>query len=139
MTSSTAAIPEGEIKRGPETADGTLSWFEAPIDGSMVGTENPTAKTLGLWTFPSTDSGCGFSPCLAGTAQAAKFRLPQTIRVTCVTIGQKVRNGVAGHHGYYEDDRWLKTVPNPNFEGTGFLSNVWFARDKLPPNLAKCP
>lgn len=128
-----------EIRKGSETTTGTLSWAEAPINGSMVGQAKQMADTVGLWSQPSLSCDLiALSSCIPGSVQTAKVTLPATVRVTCVTTGQRIRNGAPGSSGYYEDDRWLMTAPNPTFEGTGYLSNVWFAREKLPTNLAKC-
>ncbi|MEH1124817.1 hypothetical protein [Micromonospora sp. CPCC 206061] len=123
------------------TPQGVLTTFEAPINGAMVGTQKPYAHTISLWTLPSTNSNCELSPCIPGSTPAATVTLPATVQVTCVTTGQKIRNGEPGVNDdyFYEDDRWLRTAPHPDIDGTGYLSNIWFARDKLPTNLPDCP
>ncbi|MFL6127154.1 hypothetical protein [Actinophytocola sp.] len=115
-----------------------ITSFEAPLDGSKTMGASP-AKILGIWSRPSMDRDCGLSPCIDGTSQVAKVTLPKTITVVCVATGQTIRNGIPGEDGYYEDDRWVRIAPHPDIDHVGFLPNVWFARDKLPTNLAKCP
>jgi hypothetical protein len=131
---------ETAIRKGPEISQGTLAWVEAPIDGSMVGQATQMAHTIGLWSQPSQSCDLtALNQCVPGSTASGKVTLPATVRVTCVTSGQKLRNGAPGASGYYEDDRWLLIAPGPGVQGTGYLSNVWFARDKLPPNLVRCP
>lgn len=110
------------------------------VNGEYAGNRVP-AKTIGLWTKPGMSSGCDLASCPAGTRQAGRVSVGQTIAVSCVTDGQMLRNGSSGDPGYYEDLRWLRLVPGQQVEQTGdddlYLSNIWFLRDKLPP-LAAC-
>lgn len=140
-TSSTGTPPatSGESQaRGGGPQPGELTSFEAPLNDSKTAGA-PPIKTLGVWTKPSMNLDCHVSPCLDGTRQIAKVTLPETVTVVCVATGQMIRNGTPGDAGYYEDNRWVHIAPHPNISQVGYLSNVWFARNELPANLATCP
>jgi hypothetical protein len=127
----------GEIKKGPESA-GILTWVEAPVDGTQVGVDDTLAETISVWSQPG-GSSCPSTPCnFPSPRKVGVVTHGQTIKVVCVTTGQKFRNGTPGALGFHEDDRWVQLASNQGINGIGYLSNIYFARDKLPSNLAEC-
>lgn len=141
-SSPTAAstAPSGPVPAVVGT--GAAARLTAPVDGAMT-SGHPSARTITLWSRPSTSSGCDISACQPGTDQVGTLTLPATVVVMCSTVGQQIRNGEPGESGFYRDDRWLKLEPGQAFGQTSkdqvlWLSNIWFLRDRLPGQLPQC-
>jgi len=65
-------------------------------------------------------SGCELDACPAGTRQAGRIAVGQTLAVSCVVAdGQMLRNGSSGEPGYYEDQRWVRLVPGQLSKAAG--------------------
>lgn len=129
---------------GPEaSADAdsqAMPQFTGEVNGSGPGTD-PTTP-VSLWSKPSTSTGCEFSACAEDTRAVQKVSPGAAVTVACRLQGQQIRNGLPGGPGFYEDDRWLRVV---SVDGELvdeneplYLSNVWFARAKLPATLRIC-
>jgi hypothetical protein len=103
----------------------------------------PPAKTIGVGTMPSTNTGCEADPCLPGTAQAGKVRAGQQVLVTGLALGQKIRNGDPSQPNFYADNKWLRVSPRENVKQDPgqvvYLSNVFLFRDQPPPGPPDCP
>jgi transcriptional regulator with XRE-family HTH domain len=126
----------------PVVGTGADARLTAPVDGSMTAGRQD-AKTLSLWSHPSTSSGCEISACQDGTSPVGTVRLPAEVVVVCVTVGQEIRNGEPGQDGFYRDDKWLELAPGQDFGPAPpgqemWLSNIWFLRDRLPDQLPQC-
>ena len=98
--------------------------------------------SVGLWSRPSTTTGCDRSPRFPGTELAGRVRPATLVQVSCVVSGQRVRNGEPGRPGYYDDDRWLLVVPDDALgltrPGDAYLANIWYARESLPATVPSC-
>lgn len=138
-TAITIGIVAARQKEPTPPAD-TLSSFEARVNGVQAGVENPLARTISIYSEPGTpDSGCDYSPCIRHSKPVGTVHHGQTIKVVCVTTGQRIRNGVKDTDHYHDDDRWVQLAPGQGVVGNGYLSNTYFARIVLPPNLPRCP
>lgn len=115
--------------------------FQHQVDGTGPGTD--PAGPISLWSRPSTTTGCEIARCWEGTERTGRVEPPDVVRVSCVTRVQRIRNGVPGGPGYFEDDRWLLVTAGQAYQqrhgGPAYLSNVWYARAALPADLAVCP
>jgi hypothetical protein len=132
LSSDSAGGQSASLQSGPS--------FTGKVNALQAGL--PAAKTISLWTQPSSNTGCDISACIPGTATSGIVRANQQVTVVCWTQGQEIRNGVPGASGFYKSDKWLRVDPSQDFgqrhAQSVYLSNVWFARDQLPDWLTPC-
>jgi transcriptional regulator with XRE-family HTH domain len=137
-TSTSMSVPSrpGPTQSLPEGAAATLT-----VDARE--TSNQMASAISAWTLPSTSTGCDVSPCKAGTRTSGEVKDGQAVAVSCVIVGQSIRNGDPSAEGYVTDDRWLLVAADQDLgQATGqrvWISNIWLARDQLAADLPLCP